>query len=115
MFRDLGAPKIWTEKPSRAASSKTPSQATSKINQTSSPGEFRILDARIVPGIADPAPFAQRWALQSARTPHSNAPSSAAQSPAIGQLHWMRFSITSWLPEVEAAEEAFEAPRRLCR
>ena len=99
LFRDLGAPKIWTEKPEPSSKQQNAVQALQKINQASSPGEFHILDARIVPGIADPAPFAQRWALQSARTPHSNAPSSAAQSPAIGQLLWMRFSVTLWLPE----------------
>jgi hypothetical protein len=98
-FRSLGSPKIWTEKPEPSSQQQNAVQALQKINQTSSPGEFHILDAGIVPGTADPAPFAQRWALQSSRTPHTNLPSSTAQTPVIGQLVWMRFSVALWLPE----------------
>lgn len=60
---------------------------------SASSGEFRILDARIVPGIADPAPFAQSWALAAFRTPHEILPSQGMGSPR-GSLAWMRFSIT---------------------
>jgi hypothetical protein len=61
-----------------------------------SAGQFRILDARIVPGTADPAPFAQAWALRVARTPHSIVPN-APPTPR-GQLSWISFSIALWLP-----------------
>jgi hypothetical protein len=66
------------------------------INQHSSAGEFRILDARIAPGTADPAPFARKWALQSSRTPHTtDAPLSPTSR---GAFQSIGFSITLWLP-----------------
>ena len=61
-------------------------------------GEFRILDAGFAPGTADPAPFAENWALQSARRPYTlMAPSGGKPTPR-GELEWMRFSATLWLP-----------------
>jgi hypothetical protein len=65
----------------------------------SAAGQLRILDARLAPGIADAAPYAENWAVQSARTTHTNEASSAGQSSPLGELHWMRFSITLWLPD----------------
>jgi hypothetical protein len=61
-------------------------------------GEFRIVDARIVPGIADPMPFAQGWALASSRTKHEIEASAAGQASPRGTLLWMRFVLTLWLP-----------------
>ena len=69
-----------------------------KINQGSSPGEFRILDARIAPGVSDAASYAENWALASPRTPHKTEPAVTAKSTPLGELHWIRFSITLWLP-----------------
>lgn len=60
-------------------------------------GELRILDAHIVPGVADPAPYAQRWAVAAARMQHEEEATGAA-SP-VGALAWMRFGVTLWLPE----------------
>jgi len=75
------------------------SQRLIELSRLSSAGLFRILDARLAPGIADAAPFAQDWAIQFARTPHSFAPASGARATPLGELLWMRFSITLWLPE----------------
>lgn len=63
-----------------------------------SSGEFRILDARIVPGTADPMPFAQAWAMASSRTPHEVEPAPPGPPSARGKLVWMRFALTLWLP-----------------
>jgi hypothetical protein len=60
-----------------------------------SAGQLRILNARIVPGVADAAPYAERWALQSSKTPHTAV---QGMGTARGELQWMRFSITLWLP-----------------
>ena len=60
-------------------------------------GEFRILDAGLTPGIADPEPFAQNWALQAARMQITLVPPAAKPTPR-GELDWMRFSITLRLP-----------------
>jgi hypothetical protein len=61
-------------------------------------GEFRILDAGLTPGIADPEPFAQNWALQAARMQITLVPPAGSKPTSRGELDWMRFSITLWLP-----------------
>lgn len=65
----------------------------------SAAGQLRILDARLAPGLADAAPYAENWAAQSARTTHTNEAPTGGQPSPLGELHWMRFSITLWLPE----------------
>jgi hypothetical protein len=72
------------------------------------------LDAKITPGIADAAPFAQRWALQSLRTPHTIAPSSLGYATPLGELDWMRFSITLWLPANWRAPQALHSTPAPC-
>jgi len=69
-----------------------------ELLKNSSPGKFRILDARLTPGISDAAPFAENWALASTRTPHTLEPAASGKSTPRGELRWMRFSITLWLP-----------------
>ncbi|MFZ0340617.1 MAG: hypothetical protein WAL45_21510 [Terracidiphilus sp.] len=61
-------------------------------------GELRILDAGLAPGIADPEPFAQSWALRAARMQTTLVPRTGSQPTPRGELDWMRFSITLWLP-----------------
>ncbi len=61
-------------------------------------GEFRILDARIWPGVGQPAPYAQNWALQSEKTPHSDVSMMGNPPTPLGRLDWIRFSVTLWLP-----------------
>ena len=68
------------------------------MQEHASTGELRILDAHIVPGTADPAVYAQNWAIAASRTPHEMEPASEGQSSARGRLAWMRFSVTLWLP-----------------
>ncbi len=63
-----------------------------------SAGEFHILDAHLAPGTADAAPFAENWALRSEKTPHSVEPASGSAAKAKGEFHWMKFSVTLWLP-----------------
>ena len=97
-FRALGGTKIWSEAPHPSGTHQAAEQRLLEINRRSSAGQFRILNARLTPGIADAAPFARRWALQSAKTPHTIVPSAGAKATALGELDWMRFSITLWLP-----------------
>ena len=97
-FRALGGTKIWSESPHRSSQVQSAEQWLLEINRRASTGQLRILNAKLTPGIADPAPFAQKWALQSARTPHTLAPSTAANPTPLGQIHSMQFSITLWLP-----------------
>jgi len=68
------------------------------LQRQAAAGEFRILDAHLAPGVSDAAPYAENWALASARTPHTAEPPRNGKSQTQGELHWMRFSITLWLP-----------------
>jgi hypothetical protein len=69
-----------------------------EIQKHAAAGELRIVDARIVPGVADPAPYAQPWAVASSRTPHTIEDAPGGKSSALGILKWMRFAVTLWLP-----------------
>jgi hypothetical protein len=66
-----------------------------KLVAGASQGELRILDAHLSPGLADPVPYAERWAAAAARMQHEVEANGAA-SP-LGKLSWMRFSLTLWL------------------
>jgi len=114
LFRNLGPPRIWTEKSEPDSRQQSATQALQQINQKSSPGEFRILNARLTPGTADAAPFAQRWAIQSSRTPHKIVPLSGASSTALGELQWMRFSINLWLPRAWKLPKGLQAAPAAC-
>ena len=78
-----------------------------KINEKSAEGQFRILDARLAPGIADAAPYAENWALALKRTPHTFERATGGGAVPLGELHWIRFSVTLWLPG------AWKFPREL--
>jgi hypothetical protein len=113
-FRALGGTKIWSESPHPSSEHQLAEQRLLEINRHSSAGQLRILNAKLTPGIADAAPFAQRWALQSARTPHTIVPSTGARPTALGELDWMRFSITLWLPAAWKAPQELRATRAPC-
>lgn len=70
-----------------------------EISRESAAGEFRILEARLTPGIGDAAPYAESWALASHNTPQTVEPPARGKASARGELHWMRFGVTLWLPE----------------
>ncbi len=89
-------------------------QRQMEINRRSSTGQFRILNARLTPGTADAAPYAQNWAIQSARTPHTLTQSSSAQATPLGRLDWVSFSITLWLPNTWKAPPNLKAARSSC-
>jgi hypothetical protein len=77
------------------------------LQKTAAGGELRILDARLAPGIADPAPFAQQWAMAASRAGYQIEPVRAGQASPRGALRWMRFRLTLWLPS------GWKAPREL--
>jgi hypothetical protein len=60
-------------------------------------GEFSVTNARFVPGSADAAAFAQQWAAHLGRVPHT-VEQSVSQATARGELHWIHFEVTLWLP-----------------
>lgn len=81
---------------------------------SASSGQLRILDARIVPGIADPQPYAQGWALAASRTQHEIEAAPAGQASALGKLLWMRFALTLWLPSHWRPSAGFHPARLPC-
>jgi len=113
-FRALGGTKIWTEAPVANSREHEAEQQLLEINRRASPGQLRILNARLTPGIADAAPFARKWALQSAKTPHTVAPAPDAKASPLGELDWMRFSVTLWLPVGWKAPAGLSAPLAAC-
>lgn len=72
------------------------SKLLTKIAVHSSAGQFRMLDAQIMPGTADALPFARSWALQQRNTPHTVK--EATPPTPRGKLDAVRFEITLWLP-----------------
>jgi len=85
-----------------------------QLQSRASSGQLRILDARIVPGIADPKPFALNWALASSRTQHEIERAAPGQASAHGKLLWMRFALTLWLPAPWQAPGELRATRMPC-
>jgi len=61
-------------------------------------GEFRILDAGLAPGTIDPAPFARNWAAQGSHMSYMFVPQSGTNPSPYGELDWIRFTLTLWLP-----------------
>lgn len=110
-FRALGGTRIWTEAPAPGSRRQTAEQRLLEINRGSPAGQFRILNARLMPGIADVTPFAERWAARSSRTPHTMEPASGGKSTPLGELHWMLFSIILWLPAGWKAPKELNAAR----
>lgn len=84
-----------------------------ELQAQSSPGELRILDARLRPGIADPAPFAQRWAATFARTKHQIDGTPGPATP-LGSLEWMQFSVSLWLPQSWKLPRGVKAEAAAC-
>ena len=78
-----------------------------ELQARSASGQLKILDAHIVPGVGDAAPWAQQWALAAMRTPHSNETATGGRSTAHGELRWIKFSLTLWLPQ------GWKTPREL--
>jgi hypothetical protein len=85
-----------------------------EIQKHAASGEFRILDARIVPGVADPAPYAQLWGVASLRTPHTIEEAPGGKSSALGELKWIRFAVTLWMPAGWVVPTALHGQRTAC-
>ena len=101
-------------RPSAATAQARALEQLAALNRKAAAGEFRILDARLVPGVGDAAPFAQEWALASARTPHTLEPAADGKSTLRGEMRWMRFSITLRLPEGWRVPAGLPARRTGC-
>ena len=77
-------------------------------------GQFRILDARLTPGTANAAPFAENWAIASERMQQSSEPSTSGQNTPAGEFHWMKFSVTLSLPVQWKAPKGVQVVKGNC-
>jgi len=77
-------------------------------------GQLRIEDARLAPGVADAAPFAESWALRGVRMPHTEMAPHGGKATARGALAWMRFTVVLWLPEGWKTPPGVDAKRGPC-
>ncbi len=98
LYRILGSIRHPVQAPAVNSREAAAIQRQLQINQHAAAGQFRILDAGLAPGIADAAPYAENWAMAAARMPHSGEPPASGRPTPLGELHWIRFSITLWLP-----------------
>jgi len=114
LFQVLGAAKFGDETPMVSERVGMATQRQLKINQKASAGQFRILDARLAPGVSDAAPYAENWALASPKTQHTFEPATTGKSTPLGEMHWMRFSVTLWLPAEWKAPQGLDSSRTVC-
>ena len=106
----LVGPELYNQKTPEARSTRR----LMELQQQSSAGEFRILDAHLAPGISDAAPYAENWALASPKTPHTFEPATGAKSTPLGELHRMRFSVMLWLSSAWQAPKELRVTRAAC-
>jgi hypothetical protein len=114
LFQILSAAKFGIESPAVTPQVGVAMQRQLKINRKAAAGQFRILDARLTPGNSDAASYAENWAMASQRTPHKSEPATAAKPSPLGELHWMRFSISLWLPDGWQTPKALNPARAAC-
>lgn len=114
LFQILTAPKPGASEPATGSKEAIALKRQLEIIQKSSSGQFRILDATFAPGTADAAPYAEKWAMQAARTSHTLASSSQPAATPLGEFDWMRFSITLWLPAQWNAPKSLQTARAPC-
>jgi hypothetical protein len=69
-----------------------------KLQTHASTGQFTILDAHLVPGTADPARFAQQWSRAASQSKYQVETAARGKSTPRGELLWIQFRITLWLP-----------------
>jgi hypothetical protein len=89
-------------------------QRFDKLARESSPGEFRILDARLTPGADKPKPYAANWAFQSASTPHTDEVAPGGAATPLGSLEWIQFSVALWVPGSWRAPMNIQQPPTPC-
>jgi hypothetical protein len=97
----LDAQKAWRKAVQAKPADSTDAAAMNRLlelQRNAAIGELRIIDARFAPGTADPQPFAQQWALAASRTQHQIESAANGQGSARGELHFLRFRLTLWLP-----------------
>jgi hypothetical protein len=85
-------------KPDAAAQGMASAELLAMIGDKSrvAAGQFAVLDAKLKAGVADPPTFAQQWVMKLGQVPHTLVGSGVPT--ARGELLWVRFTVTIWLP-----------------
>jgi len=78
-------------------------------------GELKIVDARIVQGIGDPAPGTTDWSDRLARTSHVMENADPGKQSPTGELRWIRFRLRLWLPEGWAVPKSIAQGKTSCQ
>ena len=89
------------------------SKSLMDLSAHSDAGQFRILDARLTPGTANPLPYAQNWAMQQRNTPQTIVPTDSPTP--YGKLESLKFEITLWLPAGWRTPKSLESTPSQCR
>jgi hypothetical protein len=99
---------------SKAPSSAAQQELVAAVVQMSA-GTLEILDARLVPGIADQTGAAAAVASHFLTTAHSlDQPQDGRPTP-LGRLDWVRFRIDLDLPQEFRAATGLQVTRRVCQ
>jgi hypothetical protein len=85
-----------------------------QLQRHSASGEFRILDAHLTPGIADPKPFAEQWVRAFSRTSYAVQSPFNGKSTSDGAINWIRFTASLTLPANWKLRPAAQATRVSC-
>jgi hypothetical protein len=89
-------------------------QRLAAMPQKASPGEFRVLDSRLLPGTANQSPAAAMVAAHFQTTPHTLIQAPVSQASALGQIEWLRFQLTLWLPAGYPVSAGWKLDRSRC-
>jgi hypothetical protein len=77
-------------------------------------GEMQILDARIIPGVANQSASSALLAAHLGATPHTTDQLPAGRQSPLGELEWIRFKAVLWLPAEWRVPRQFTVERVNC-
>lgn len=90
-------------------------QLLATLPEKSAQGDFRILDAHLVPGTANQAQTAKFVVSHFTSTPHTlDQPANGRATP-LGRVNWLRFRVTLLLPADFVPATALKGNRSQCK
>jgi hypothetical protein len=117
LFLDL-AGRLQSQSPASSKADPAVARLTQQLmalQQGAAAGELHILDAGLAPGDGDPIPFARNWAQKESYMSYFLVPQSGVTPSPRGEIQWIRFSITLWLPAGWKTPTGIAAAAAPCR